>query len=216
MTSLPKWKPEDAVSGPVKTRLEALEKLGSDASPKVYMLAFLEIISQLKHTERTGWVDRKLPNPESIADHMYRMSIICFFNDTPGIDVAKCQQIALCHDMAEALVGDITPYDSSCNKDEKHRREQVTMQYLRDLVSKFNPRAGQQIYDLWCEYEFQTSAEAKFVKDVDKFELVSQCSEYMRQFPETDIAEIQGAKKHIKSDQVKSWADDLQTYDQLG
>lgn len=207
------WTPESAVPPSVKARLEALA--GKDVNPKVFMLAFLEIVSVLKHTERTGWVDRDLPKPESIADHMYRMAIICFMTADESLDVARCQQIALCHDMAEALVGDITPYDPTCGKEEKHRRELAAMEYIRDLVDKFNPKAAKLIYDRWCEYEYQTSPEARFVKDVDKFELVSQCSEYMRTFPKVDIEEIQGAGAHIKTDEVKEWAGCLKTYDNL-
>lgn len=210
------WTPESALPSSVQKKLESLnENFGPDVNPKVFMLAFLEIVSELKHTERTGWVDRDLPKPESIADHMYRMSIICFLTADEKLNIAKCQQIALCHDMAESLVGDITPYDTSCDKTEKHRRELAAMEYLRDLVTKFNPRAGKLMYDMWHEYEFQTSPEARFVKDVDKFELVSQCSEYMRNFPQCDIAEIQGAARAIKTDEVKEWADCLRVYDRL-
>jgi len=200
------WTPEANVPEPVQKKLAALEKLGPNAPSGAYMVAFLEIVSKLKHTERTGWVDRDVPKPESIGDHMYRMAIICFMTQQENLNVAKCQQIALCHDMAEALVGDITPYDKTCDKEEKHRRELTTMQYLRDLISKFNPRAGQQIYDLWCEYEFQTTDEAKFVKDVDKLEMICQCAEYMREYPHAEISDILNATSRIKTDEVKEWA----------
>lgn len=209
------WTPESVLPVSVKAKLAALEQKQENVNPKLFMLAFLEIVSELKHTERTGWVDRSLPKPESIADHMYRMAMICFLTENEQLNVAKCQQIALCHDMAESLVGDITPYDTSCDKTEKHRRELEAMKYIRDLVSRFNPKAGQLMYDLWCEYEYQTSPEANFVKDVDKFELISQCSEYMRAFPKVEISDIRGAGKAIKTDEVKEWAQCLDTYDSL-
>lgn len=51
-------------------------------------------------------------NAESIADHMYRMSIITMLcPPEEGIDKDRCVKLALIHDMAEALVGDITPPD---------------------------------------------------------------------------------------------------------
>ena len=40
------------------------------------------------------------------------------------------------------------------------------------------PRSVQEIYDLFFEYENGTSSEAKFVKDLDKFELIVQATEY--------------------------------------
>lgn len=35
---------------------------------------FFNLIYKLKATKRTGWVRRGVKGPESIADHMYRMS----------------------------------------------------------------------------------------------------------------------------------------------
>jgi len=50
---------------------------------------------------------------ESIADHMYRMSIITMLcPPETGINRDRCAKLALIHDMAEALVGDITPPDN--------------------------------------------------------------------------------------------------------
>jgi putative hydrolase of HD superfamily len=56
---------------------------------------------------------------------MYRMSIMCFlFKDIPGIDYSKCIKMALVHDLAEAIVGDITPY-CGISSSEKQEREKV-------------------------------------------------------------------------------------------
>lgn len=38
---------------------------------------FLELIEHLKDIERRGWVIRGVPHPESVADHMYRMAVMC-------------------------------------------------------------------------------------------------------------------------------------------
>jgi 5'-deoxynucleotidase YfbR-like HD superfamily hydrolase len=38
---------------------------------------FLELIELLKNTLRRGWILRKVPDPESVGDHMYRMAIMC-------------------------------------------------------------------------------------------------------------------------------------------
>lgn len=73
-------------------------------------LSFFMILRALKTTPRTGWVERKLPNPESISDHMYRMAVLGMFAPE-GIDKDRCVKIALVHDLAEAVVGDLTPHD---------------------------------------------------------------------------------------------------------
>lgn len=48
---------------------------------------------------------------ESIADHMYRMSIMVQLIQDSSINKDKCIRMALVHDMAEAITGDITPDD---------------------------------------------------------------------------------------------------------
>jgi len=41
-------------------------------------------------TKRTGWVRKDVKNPESIADHMYRMSLMALVaSDVPGVDRNK-------------------------------------------------------------------------------------------------------------------------------
>jgi putative hydrolase of HD superfamily len=37
---------------------------------------------------------------------------------------------------------------------------------------------GQEIFDLWCEYEDGATAEGKVVKQLDKLEMILQASEY--------------------------------------
>lgn len=63
-------------------RIHVLMKLSMSiqASP----FPFLELIECLKTTRRSGWVRRGVPGPtESVADHMYRMAIMCRM--TPGV-----------------------------------------------------------------------------------------------------------------------------------
>ncbi|GLV41694.1 uncharacterized protein CBL_13367 [Carabus blaptoides fortunei] len=139
------------------------------------ILKFLEIVGRLKHIERTGWVLRDVNEPrECIAGHMYRMALMTFLlDDRSGLDRNRCLQIALVHDLAEAIVGDLTPF---CGVDpvEKHRREDEAMKEIVSLVGD----QGQYIYDLFKEYETQSSDEAKFVKDIDRFDMVLQAFEY--------------------------------------
>lgn len=45
------------------------------------------------------------------------------------LTVFRCMKLALVHDMAECIVGDIAPSDN-ISKAEKHRREEASDQYL--------------------------------------------------------------------------------------
>ena len=64
------------------------------------VLDFLQICGQLKTTKRTGWVNHKVHLPESISDHMYRMSIISFLFTDTSLNRERMIKMALVHDMA--------------------------------------------------------------------------------------------------------------------
>ena len=87
--------------------------------------------------------------------------------------------MALVHDMAEALVGDITPMDG-VSKPEKSRRESTTMDYfVNGLLGRVNGgMTGKDIKAVWQEYEDGVTLESQFVHDVDKIELILQMFEY--------------------------------------
>ncbi|CAI9782210.1 unnamed protein product [Fraxinus pennsylvanica] len=115
-------------------------------------------------------------NPESIVDHMYRMGLMALIcTDIPEINRDKCIKMAIVHDIAEAIVGDITPSDG-IRKHEKNRREREALEHMCKLLGG-GPRA-KEIDDLWMEYEENSTPEAKIVKDFDKIEMILQALEY--------------------------------------
>jgi putative hydrolase of HD superfamily len=64
--------------------------------------------------------------------------------------------MALIHDMAESLVGDITPVDG-VEKGEKSRRESETMVFLTKTLLGNVKNGGQEaaasLLEIWQEYE---------------------------------------------------------------
>ncbi|EDO47192.1 predicted protein [Nematostella vectensis] len=178
------------------------------------MLKFLSLVGQLKRTKRTGWVDHGVKAPESVSDHMYRMAVICFLlpskstaatGDTLNKD--HCIKIALVHDIAECIVGDLAPSDG-VSKEEKHKREKAAMEELAILAGE---EAGKEIYELWEEYEFQKSPEAKFVKDVDRFEMILQAHEYETEEHKTEWLQdfFDSTKGKFGHPVVKDWVASL-------
>uniref|UniRef100_F6VTF9 5'-deoxynucleotidase HDDC2 n=1 Tax=Ornithorhynchus anatinus TaxID=9258 RepID=F6VTF9_ORNAN len=130
--------------------------------------------SRRKRVPRTGWVYRNVEKPESVSDHMYRMSIMALVTEDKNLNKDRCVRLALVHDMAECIVGDIAPADN-VPKEEKHRREEEAMKQLTRLLSE---DVRKEIFDLWEEYENQASAEARFVKELDQCEMILQAFEY--------------------------------------
>ncbi|CAI4055930.1 hypothetical protein SKDZ_02G3480 [Saccharomyces kudriavzevii ZP591] len=196
------WNPEDQVPEYVKNEL-------SKSHPN-FILAFLNVVQQLKIQKRTGYLDLGITECESISDHMYRLGIITMLIKDPRVNRDKCVRIALVHDIAESLVGDITPVDP-IGKEEKHRREWETIKYLCDvLVKPYNEITASEIMEDWLAYENVTSLEARYVKDIDKYEMLVQCFEYERQYKGTkNFDDFFGAVTSIKTGEVMSWTNDL-------
>ena len=85
-------------------------------------LPFISEVIKIKQTVRTGWKNRKVPNPESVADHMYFMALMSLIMTPEDLQKEKCIKIAIVHDLAECITGDITPYEG-ISPEEKHKLE---------------------------------------------------------------------------------------------
>jgi putative hydrolase of HD superfamily len=144
------------------------------ASVDAALLRFFHLAGRLKDTPRAGWALRGISAPESVAEHSHRAALLALVlapRAHPPLDVARCVAMALVHDLAEALVGDITPYDG-ISADDKRAREEAAMRELAALADDTSLLA------LWREYDAAASPEARFVKELDKLETVLQASEY--------------------------------------
>ncbi|XP_072512688.1 5'-deoxynucleotidase HDDC2 [Salminus brasiliensis] len=138
------------------------------------MLQFMKLVGQLKRVPRTGWVYRNVQRPESVSDHMYRMAVMALTVQDTSVNRERCMKLALVHDLAESIVGDIAPADN-ISKAEKHRREKEAMVRITGLL---NEDLRKELYQLWEEYETQSSSEAKLVKEFDQLEMILQAHEY--------------------------------------
>lgn len=145
---------------------------------------------------------------------MYRMSLITLLTPptlAPRLDLPRCMKMCLIHDMAESLVGDITPVDG-VPKPEKSRREASTVDFISTglLGSVYGGVPGKELREIWREYEDSETLEAKYVHDVDKMELLLQMFEYeKRGGGEVRLGEFAYVATKIELDEVKAWAAEL-------
>lgn len=106
---------------------------------------------------------------------MYRMAMFSFLiPEASSLDRIKCMKMALIHDLAESIVGDITPY-CGIDRAEKQRREHKAIHEISGLVPTL---AGEEILKLFNEYESQVTEEALWVKDCDRYDMIQQAFEY--------------------------------------
>ncbi|KAJ1989460.1 hypothetical protein H4R33_002065 [Dimargaris cristalligena] len=170
------------------------------------LLDFLHIVEKLKRTKRTGWINSGINQPESIADHMYRMSIMSMLIEDPSLDRNRCIKMSLVHDLAESIVGDITPFDGVTESD-KHDRERRAMLHISELLG--HSAAAAEMVELWQEYEACETAEARLVKDLDKFEMIIQAVEYEKSDAKSLDSFFESTRGKFRHPQVQAWVERL-------
>lgn len=142
------------------------------------IFAFLEVAEKLKSTLRYN--KTTAGRQESTADHSWRLALmvpIVAKELSINIDVEKCMKIALVHDLAEALTGDIDAVaiaEGRITKEQKTAKELEVMEKIKNLLPG---QAGIGIYSLWQEYETASTKEGRFVKGLDKLETLTQLAE---------------------------------------
>ncbi|OOF99633.1 hypothetical protein ASPCADRAFT_138315 [Aspergillus carbonarius ITEM 5010] len=201
----------DTPSNPLWTTQSVLSTLPhppeeNSASP----IPFFHLLERLKTTKREGWRRFGINSGESISDHMYRMSVMTMLAPpslASRLNLPHCMKMALIHDMAESLVGDITPVDN-VDKPEKARREAAVMDYIANNLLGGVPGGmltGQEILKVFNEYEANETLEAQFVHDVDKMELLLQMVEYERA-NSIDLSEFCHVASKVQLPETKEWA----------
>jgi putative hydrolase of HD superfamily len=136
--------------------------------------------NQLKVLYRQGWLKRGIPRErcESVAEHSLGVAVlVCWLAETydPDLDLCRALRMALVHDFGEVYAGDITPEEGIPRREKYLLERQSVGRVFSDLPG------GDRYIELWEEYEDGTSAEARFVRQVDRLEMAMQASVYGQQ-----------------------------------
>ena len=133
---------------------------------------------KLKNTIRKGWLIRDAKSEtgrvESDAEHCFSMALLgieIMQKENLPIDQQKTMKMILFHELGEAKIGDITPFDG-VTKEEKFQQEKLAVEQIAKECDM------PEILSLWLEFEEGESAEAKFVNMLDKFDSVMQSKIY--------------------------------------
>jgi len=136
--------------------------------------------AHLKQLYRQGWLKRGVPPArcESVAEHTLGVAVLAMVladSYFPELDQLKVMRMALLHDFGEIYAGDIMPSDPISRAEKKALEVEAVRQVLGKLPQ------GERYIALWEEYERQESAEARWVKQMDRLEMVLQASVYEQQ-----------------------------------
>lgn len=130
----------------------------------------------LKEVKRTGWILKGVKNAESVADHTWRMGFLAMLLAPDNLNKQKLLEMNIVHDLGEAGIGDVkweTGKEVIISPKTKHKDE---LKALRNIFAK-HPN-GKGFVDLFKEFNEQKTQEAKFLKQIDKLEMVIQALEY--------------------------------------
>ena len=168
-------------------------------------------IGKLKKMPRTGFVWLDIKNPETIAQHTFRVAIMNWIlgrKVKPKLNLGKVIKISLVHDLCEVYAGDMTPYWGLLPQN-KEKRKRVLARWIRlpkkikekrdrekfqkekkslqKLINNLEPRLKKEIMNYWLEYERLSSREGRFVKQGDKIETLLQALEYWGVKPDSPV-----------------------------
>ncbi|MCB1692884.1 MAG: HD domain-containing protein, partial [Pseudomonadales bacterium] len=183
----------------MQTKADIPVTLLDDDAP-AFIRAWFEIV-QLKQLYRQGWLKRGISTAdcETVAEHTFGNAMLCLLlaRDYPALQLEKVLRLALVHDIGEAYVGDITPHD----RVEKSEKTRLETEAVERILGKL-PNGASLIAD-WHEYEAGETAEARFVKQVDRLELALQASVYGRQGKVDSSEFLDAAEAFVQADGLK-------------
>jgi putative hydrolase of HD superfamily len=148
---------------------------------------------------RQGWINKGLEKDkcESVMEHIFKATLLSLLiaNDRfPELNVERVVFMALTHDLGEVVIGDLVPSEIT-NIEDKHKREREAIKWILGEYSH-----SQFILELFDEFTAQKTNEAKFVRIIDKLDIVLQALPY--HFDEgIDITEFyQAMPKYLNED----------------
>lgn len=144
------------------------------------LTGFFRQMIKLKEVRRKGWVIRDVKGPESVADHSFILSFLCYvYGRKLGLDAMKCLKMGMIHDICEVHTGDIIygirEEDREMSLEEKREKER---EGFERIVSLLPGEVSKEFRDLYQEFEQGKTKESRLVKDLDKLEMCMQAAEY--------------------------------------
>ncbi len=126
-------------------------------------------VQKLKGLPRSGWVARDIENPETVASHSFGVAVLSMVMggiSGESLNMEKVLKMALFHDIAEAVTGDLTPDDKEY-KDKEPLEEDALKGMVADLPSAMRT----EILGLVRDLNEGKTPEAKTVESADKLDM---------------------------------------------
>lgn len=135
------------------------------------LIEIMSIAENLKNVTRHSWTSSN--RPESVAEHSWRLSLMAYFvkDEFPNVDINKVILMCICHDLGEAITGDIPSFIKT------EHDEIVEDKEIHQLLSNLPEPYKKELIMLFLEMQEQSSMESKIYKALDKMEVLIQHNE---------------------------------------
>lgn len=165
---------DSRVGSGVYVRDRASQPVPDDTQhPLTGAATWLHEVGHLKHLNRSGWQLLGVPNPETVAEHSFRVSIVgIVLAALEGADVGRTAAMCVLHDSHETRIGDVPSVGRAYVN--TAAPEAVTAHQTAQMPEG----AARAVQELVAEYEAGETLEAKLAKDADKIETLLQATEY--------------------------------------
>ena len=138
----------------------------------VSIIKVLKLAERLKFELRHSYTSNG--RQESVAEHTWRMALMAVLIEpllTQKINTARLLKMIIIHDLVEAEARDVSALDVLRNPQRRIAKiedEKRAIENLRQILKETN---GQEIYDLFYEFENKETYEAKVANALDKLEV---------------------------------------------
>ena len=136
------------------------------------ILNVLTLAERLKFELRQSYTSSG--RQESVAEHTWRMSLMAVLIEPllkEKVDVARLLKMIILHDLVEAEAKDISALDVLRNPELKIQKQENEKKAIENLRLALKETNGDEIYDLFYEFENKETYEAKLANALDKLEV---------------------------------------------
>ena len=136
------------------------------------IIQVLKLAERLKFELRHSYTSSG--RQESVAEHTWRMALMAVLIEpllTQKVDTARLLKMIIIHDLVEAEAKDVSALDVLRNPEIKILKVAREKKAIENLQANLIATNGQEIYDLFYEFENKETYEAKVANALDKLEV---------------------------------------------
>ncbi|MGF2615868.1 HD domain-containing protein [Rossellomorea vietnamensis] len=142
------------------------------------VMEIIKLGEKLKYELRHSWLSNG--RRESVAEHTWRVALMAVLISpklSVEINMEKLLKMIIIHDLVEAEAGDIPAFETLNNASIKSKKRENEIKAIMNIRDTLGGEVGEEIYELWMDFEDKASIEAQVANAFDKLEAQIQHNE---------------------------------------